>query len=294
MNLVGSNGLGYSSIDIQFRHKTGVYRVLSLKASNFSDTPEIGGVLINAHDITEKIKAQEEIALALKKEQELHRQKNHFISTVSHDFRTPLTNISLNIQLLERNLVDNHFINATKNLVRLNNATKRLTALINEVSLVSKEQSGRLKFTPEEYNSNILIDSIIEQIDYLFQTFVQVDVSKGIPRTVLADRSLIVHIIDNVLNNAIKFSPNQGLVKFSMKLEPQKLKVVVKDSGIGIPQDEVRFLFDPYFRASNISNISGSGLGLSIVKRCVDLHNGEISIKSMEGKGTTVTISVPL
>ncbi|HNV53288.1 MAG TPA: PAS domain S-box protein, partial [Tenuifilaceae bacterium] len=176
LNLVSSNGMGYSSTDIQFRHKTGVYRVLSLKASNFTDTPEIGGILINAHDITEKIKAQEEIALALKKEQELHRQKNHFISTVSHDFRTPLTNISLNIQLLERNLVDNHFINATKNLVRLNNATKRLTALINEVSLVSKEQSGRLRFTPEEYNSNILIDSIIEQIDYLFQPFVQVEV----------------------------------------------------------------------------------------------------------------------
>ena len=68
----------------------------------------------------------------------------------------------------------------------------------------------------------------------------------------------------------------------------------VKDSGIGIPQDEVRFLFDPYFRASNISNISGSGLGLSIVKRCVDLHNGDILIKSNEGKGTTVTILVPL
>ncbi len=294
LNLVGSNGLGYSSTDIQFKHKNGVYRVLSLKASNFTDTPEIGGVLINAHDITEKIKAQEEIALALKKEQELHRQKNHFISTVSHDFRTPLTNISLNIQLLERNLVDNHFINATKNLVRLNNAAKRLTALINEVSLVSKEQSGRLRFTPEEYNSNILIDSIIEQIDYLFQPFVQVEVLKGIPRAVMADRGLLVHIIDNVLNNAIKFSPNQGIVKFSMKLEPKRLKVVVRDNGIGIPQDEVRFLFDPYFRASNISNISGSGLGLSIVKRCVDLHNGEISIKSNEGKGTTVTILVPL
>ncbi len=128
----------------------------------------------------------------------------------------------------------------------------------------------------------------------MFQPFVQVEVLKGIPRTVMADRDLLVHIVDNVLNNAIKFSPNQSTIKFSMKLEFQRLKVVVKDSGIGIPQDEVRFLFDPYFRASNISNISGSGLGLSIVKRCVDLHNGEISIKSMEGKGTMVTISVPL
>jgi len=294
LHTVSLNGIGYSSIDIQFKHRNGIYRVLSLKASNFSDTPEIGGVLINAHDITEKIKAQDEIALALKKEQELHRQKNHFISTVSHDFRTPLTNISLNIQLLERNLVENHFLNATKNLVRLNNATKRLTALINEVSLVSKEQSGRLKFSPEEYNSSILVDSIIEQIDYLFQSFVQVDVLKGMPRTVLADRSLIVHIVDNVLNNAIKFSPNKDLVRFSMSLEPKRLKVVVKDNGIGIPQDELRFLFDPYFRASNISNISGSGLGLSIVKRCVDLHNGEIVIKSTEEKGTTVTILIPL
>lgn len=79
-----------------------------------------------------------------------------------------------------------------------------------------------------------------------------------------------------------------------MRLLSNMLKVVVGDSGIGIPKEEQRFLFDPYFRASNISNIGGSGLGLSIVKRCVDLHNGKIDIKSTEGSGTRVTVTIPM
>lgn len=291
---VSESQLDYLHTDIVFKHKNGTYRTLNLIASDMTNTPEIGGILINAHDITEKIKAQDEITLALIKEQELHRQKTHFISAVSHDFRTPLTNISLNIQLLEKYLADGQVFNAVKNLSRLNNATKRLTALINEVSLVSKEQSGRLKFNPEKVNSTKLIDGIVEQIDYLFQPNVVVSISKGEGRDLLVDKTLVIHIIDNILNNAIKFSPNKGEIRFTMRLLSSMLKVVVGDNGIGIPKEEQRFLFDPYFRASNISNIGGSGLGLSIVKRCVDLHNGKIAIKSTEGSGTRVTVSIPM
>lgn len=291
---VSESQLDYLHTDIVFKHKNGTYRTLNLIASDMTNTPEIGGILINAHDITEKIKAQDEITLALFKEQELHRQKTHFISAVSHDFRTPLTNISLNIQLLEKYLADGQVFNAVKNLSRLNNATKRLTALINEVSLVGKEQSGRLKFNPEKFNSTKLIDGIVEQIDYLFQPNVIVSISKGDGRELLVDKTLVIHIIDNILNNAIKFSPNKGEIRFTMRLLSNMLKVVVGDSGIGIPKEEQRFLFDPYFRASNISNIGGSGLGLSIVKRCVDLHNGKIDIKSTEGSGTRVTVTIPM
>ncbi len=280
--------------DILFKHKNGILRTLSITASDLTSTPEIGGILINAYDITDKIKAQEEISLALLKEQELHRQKNHFISAVSHDFRTPLTNISLNIQLLERYIADGQVAMAAKNLVRLNNATKRLTALINEISLVGKEQSGRLKFSPEPIKSAVLFDGIVEQIDYLFQPNVQVVVAKGENVDLLVDKTLVVHIVDNILNNAIKFTPSKGTVKFSMKHSNGLFKLTVTDTGIGIPKDELRFLFDPYFRASNISNISGSGLGLSIVKRCIDLHKGKIVIKSAEGKGTRVNVIIPM
>lgn len=280
--------------DLVFKHKNGTYRTLNLIASNMTNTPEIGGILINAHDITEKIRAQEEISVSLQKEQELHRQKNHFISSVSHDFRTPLTNISLNIQLLEKSISDGQITNASKNILRLSNATKRLTALINEVSLVGKEQSGRLKFNPEVVNAFTLIDGIVEQIDYLFQPNVVIDIHKHENVNLLVDKTLIVHIVDNILNNAIKFSPNKEIIKFSMRLHKNVLKVSVTDNGIGIPAEELRFLFDPYFRASNVSNIGGSGLGLSIVKRCVDLHGGKIDIKSIEGSGTKVTVTIPM
>lgn len=178
--------------------------------------------------------------------------------------------------------------------MRLSNATKRLTALINEVSLVGKEQSGRLKFNPEVVNAFTLIDGIVEQIDYLFQPNVVIDIHKHENVNLLVDKTLIVHIVDNILNNAIKFSPNKEIIKFSMRLHKNVLKVSVTDNGIGIPAEELRFLFDPYFRASNVSNIGGSGLGLSIVKRCVDLHGGKIDIKSIEGSGTKVTATIPM
>lgn len=284
----------YFYADVEFIHKNGTVRILSLTASNKLYIPEIGGVIINAHDITDIIRAQSEITMALKKEQELHRQKNYFISTVSHDFRTPLTNISLNIQLLEKYLAEGEMPTATKSITRLNNATKRLTALINEVSLVSKEQSGTLKFNPEIMESVELFDKIFEQIDYLFQPKVMVDIDKGPRRKVLADITLITHIMDNILNNAIKFSTNNSIIHFSIRVDSTSLQVKVSDSGIGIPPEELKFLFDPYFRASNVSNIGGSGLGLSIVKRCVQLHNGEINIKSTEGKGTDVSVNIPV
>jgi len=282
-------------IDIQAKHKNGTYRTISLTAKNFLEVSEISGILINAQDITDKVKAQEEISLALWKAQELNRQKTQFISTVSHDFRTPLTSISLNIQLLERYIKENQFENIAKNLDRMSNATKRLTALLNEVSLISKEQSGRLNFNPEVYNSVLLIDTIVEQIDYLFQSNVTIDLIKDSMVDIKADQTLITHIVDNLLSNAIKFSPEKSNVHFTMGIDRNGFfNLTIKDKGIGIPEEELKFLFDPYFRASNVEQISGNGLGLSIVKRCVDLHNGRIAFNSKEGKGTTVIVDIPL
>jgi|GEM_PF-477592 len=283
------------SIDVSMKHRNGTYRIMGLTANNLLSEPEIGGIVVNAQDITEKTKAQEEMAQALQKEQELNRQKTHFISTVSHDFRTPLTNISLNIQLLSKYIQEGQNLANVKNLERMSNATKRLTALLNEVSLISKEQSGRLIYNPEPYDSSVLIDSIVEQIDYLFQPNVYPSIQKGKPRQVEADRTLLTHIADNLLGNAIKFSPGRERITFTMSLsEDNLLTIQVQDRGIGIPREELKFLFDPYFRASNVNNIGGSGLGLSIVKRCVELHNGRIELKSNEGRGTTVTVRIPL
>jgi len=283
------------TIDIQIQTNNGQIKIYNLKANNLSSIQDIGGIVITATDVTEKIEVQNKIEQMLHKEQELNRQKNIFISSVSHEFRTPLTNIFLNLHLLSKYIEENDNESAKRNIDRIENSSKRLNSLVNEVSLISREQSGHLIFSPEKLTTTQLVNFIVEQLNYLFQNNVKTQFKIGTEQYVYADKTLILHVIDNILNNAIKFSPQKSIIKFNISInQGQLLNVKVKDNGIGIPIEEQKFLFNPYFRASNVENINGSGLGLSIVKRCIDLHKGEIEIKSKIGKGTEVNVIIPL
>lgn len=280
--------------EVRVRHKNGLTRVFEFTATNLLNEPFVNGIIINAQDITHLIKARNEIDNALKREQELSRQKTQFISTVSHEFRTPLTNISLNVQLLKKYVETGKLERASESLNRMNNATKRLTSLLNEVSLISKDQSGRLQFTPEIIDTHILIDELVDQQSYLFLPYVEVIVKKGERKNVMADATLISHVLGNLVSNAVKYSLSNDKIIVKIEQKVNSLEIYVRDHGIGIPESEIDFLFNPYFRASNVKNIKGTGLGLSIVKKCVELHNGTISISSKEGKGTTVNCNIPM
>jgi signal transduction histidine kinase len=161
--------------------------------------------------------------------------------------------------------------------------------------MISKDQSGRLEFVPEEWETNKLIEELMDQISYMLQSNVKATIDKGTQQTVLADKNLISHILTNLVGNAIKYSSKNEEVSISIKItKEEKLEIEVTDNGIGIPEGEIMFLFDPYFRASNAKQISGTGIGLSIVKRCVELHKGEIFAKSNIGEGTQMFCSIPL
>jgi PAS domain S-box-containing protein len=292
-NLKNKKGIRYSEAKV--KHLNQAYKVYEYTTTNLVNDPSVGGIIINAHDITAQVKAREEINLSLQKEQELNRQKTQFISTVSHEFRTPLTNISLNIQLLDKYVQENRTDKVGAGIERMNNAVKRLTSLLNDVSMISKDQSGRLEFVPEEWETNKLIEELMDQISYMLQSNVKATIDKGTQQTVLADKNLISHILTNLVGNAIKYSSKNEEVTISIKItKEEKLEIEVTDNGIGIPEGEIMFLFDPYFRASNAKQISGTGIGLSIVKRCVELHKGEIFAKSNIGEGTQMFCSIPL
>jgi PAS domain S-box-containing protein len=284
-----------NSYEIDVKHSEGYYKTFEFKATNLLNNSALGGIVINARDITLQIKARNELNLTLQKEQELSRQKTLFISTVSHEFRTPLTNMSLNIQLLKKFVRENRLDKADLSLDRMVNAEKRLIALLNEISLISKDQSGRLQYTPNYWNLHLLLDDLIEQIAYLIQPNVKIDVTKGENMGVLMDRNLLLHILGNLLNNAIKYTPKDKEINVCISVTNEaKLVIEVTDKGIGIPEGEVEFLFEPYFRASNSKQATGSGLGLTIVKRCVELHNGDLNISSKLGEGTQVVCQIPI
>ncbi len=280
---------------VRVRHGSGKYRTFAFTASNLLADPSVNGIIINAHDITDQIRAREEVSNALRQEQELSLHKTQFISTVSHEFRTPLANISLNIQLLRRYISQQKTELVCQNIKRMDHAVKKLTSLVNEASLISKDQGGRLVYSPEQIGTHELIDYLLDLYSYLLTPRIEVRMSKGECKRVLVDKNLISHVVGNLLGNAIKFSSERKTIIFSLKvLETKGLEIVVEDKGIGIPEDEIKFLFDPYYRATNIKRIGGTGLGLSIVKRCVDLHGGAISIASWEGEGTRVSCLIPL
>lgn len=281
--------------EVRIKHKQGHEKVYEFSATDLRSDPAIGGIILNARDITEKIKAREEINAALGMEKELSRQKTQFISTVSHEFRTPLTNISLNVQLLQKYLKDNRLEKTQLAINRLLNAERRLTALLNEVSLVSKDQSGRLSFTPEKWNIRLLTDDLLEQIDYLLQPNVTVKILESDNRQALMDKNLLTHILGNLVSNAIKYTSKENSIEVVIGLNHNdEYEIRVIDQGVGIPKEEQQSLFNPYFRASNSKDVSGTGLGLNIVKRCVELHGGQITLNSEEGKGTEIAVTIPI
>ncbi|KAF5064485.1 Adaptive-response sensory-kinase SasA [anaerobic digester metagenome] len=257
--------------------------------------PEYEGIVLNAHDVSDSIRINEEISGALKKEQELNAHKNQFISTVSHEFRTPLTNISLNLQLMEKYARDGKLDGMGLGIARISNAVKRLTALVSEVSLISRDQSGRLEFHPVPMLYPDLIRGIQDQISYMIRSNVLLKAPDSPSVEVLADTKLLFHIADNLLGNAIKYSPDKGTININIHLTNSKnLEIIVVDKGIGIPEADLKYLFEPYFRASNSKGFGGTGIGLSLVKRCVDLHGGTIVISSELGQGTRVEVIIPL
>lgn len=283
------------TFEINVRHKNGYYRTYEYSATDMTQNPAVDGIIINARDITEQVRAREEISATLMREQGLSRLKTQFISTVSHEFRTPLTNISLNIQLLNKYVKEGKSDRIQNSLDRMVNAEKRLTALLNEVSLVSKDQSGRLRFLPESWDISTLIDNLLDQLSYLMQPSVKVNRISIEPEQAMLDKTLLLHIMANLLGNAIKYSPPNKEITLTLEVVAgHELIVKVKDQGIGIPESELPYLYDPYFRASNSKHISGTGLGLSIAKRCVDLHGGQLGCNTKEGVGTEFFCSIPL
>lgn len=246
-------------------------------------------------DITERKKGIESMAHALKIEKELGELKTRFVTTVSHEFRTPLASIFSNTQLLQKYFTtwDNEKRNLS--LQRIFDSVKLMTNLLDDVSLIGKEQSGKLTFKPEKITIKefvTLMASDAEQVSNE-KGRVTVTISTNL-RSVFMDKTLLRHIIINLLTNALKYSPHNTKVLLSVVKANNDIEFTVSDKGIGIPPDEIQHIFDPFYRASNCESYIGTGLGMSIVDRCVNTHGGNIKVTSTVNAGITVLVKIPL
>lgn len=257
---------------------------------------EVNGVVVVFWDLSER-RQTKLLEQALEKEQELNRLKSLFISTVSHEFRNPLTVIQTAVELIEMqgaNLTD---VKRCTYLKRIQGAVQSMEKLMEEVLFMGRSEAGKLAYNPAPLNLEQFCRELIEDFSIVENSVCEIVFTCHSNHTdALMDEELLNYMFGNLLSNAVKYSPGGDKIQFELTCEPTEKVAIfyIKDQGIGIPEPDQTRLFESFYRASNVRAIKGTGLGLVIVKKCVDAHNGQISVTSQVGIGTTFTVILPL
>ncbi|MDB6140593.1 MAG: domain S-box [Verrucomicrobiaceae bacterium] len=242
----------------------------------------------------ELVKANERLEGALAREQEVSELKSNFISTVSHEFRTPLGVILSSNGILKNYLDRLPAASRAEHFHAIDKAVSRMTEMVEDVLLFSRAEANRLEFNPRPMNpggfSRLIVDEVNSATE---QKCVIEKLNSELPETMVADEKLLRPILRNLLENAVKYSPPGGMVKFTTGMQAGRLIFEIADQGIGIPQADQAGLGEAFARAKNAQDIKGTGLGLAIVQRCVQKHGGTLRIDSTEGEGTTFHVELP-
>lgn len=230
----------------------------------------------------------------LAQEKELGELKLRLFSMVSHEFRTPLSVILASSQLLGEILQDLVEQNQLKNLYRIQSSAKLMNQLLTDILTLTRAEAGKLNYKPELVDLEAFCLNLLEDVRFCdIKSHSLKFISKGRCVRVYLDEKLLYSILSNLLLNAIKYSPNGGNVYLILNCETEATVFQIKDEGIGIPAENYSEIYEPFYRGQNVENIVGSGLGLAVVKKCVELHQGEITMESQVGVGTTFTVRIP-
>jgi len=282
-------------IEFRNRHQDGSWRILEAISQPFIDSAATFHVMVNARDITER-KRLDEIHLALERERELSALKTRFFSMASHEFRTPLSTALAAAQVLENS--QDEWENTEKrlrNLHRIQDAVNNIVQLLDDILTINRAESGNLTFKPKPLNLELYCHQLVEEMRLNAGTQYAITFNcQGTPVPVCLDEKLLRSILSNLLSNAIKYSFPGGDIHLHLEFQSNTVLLQVQDQGIGIPLDDQEHLFEPFHRGKNVRSIPGTGLGLVVVKKCVDLHQGTIRITSEVGKGATCLVSLPL
>jgi len=246
-------------------------------------------------EIAQRKHLESELLLALEKERELNELKSRIVATVSHEYRTPLTTILSSTEMLQQYGSRWTEDRKQKHFQRIQASVKYLTKLVNDVLFVNQAEAESLEFNPVPLDVEQVASGLVEE--FHLQAVGQHTINfecQGVSTNPLLDERLIESMLRNLLSNAIKYSPQGSQVLFELVFERDAVVFRVSDQGIGIPSADQTKLFNAFFRGSNVGTTAGVGLGLLIVKECVDLHGGEILVESEVGVGTKFTVTLPL
>ncbi len=231
----------------------------------------------------------------LERLRQLDELKSEFVSNVSHELRSPLSVITSYVETLLEQVEPDDYQTQREFLIVINNESERLAALVNDLLDISRIESGRFEMDLNPVSlSGILETALREFQGRSHDHCIILNIPSELP-DLMADRDKMIQVFINLLDNAIKFSPNGGSITIDSKVQGKMMKCDITDQGIGIAKEDMPRIFDKFYRVDNSDGymISGTGLGLSIVRHIVKSHGGRISVKSREGKWSKFTLFLP-
>lgn len=256
---------------------------------------EIRSLLLVSRDISLEKESALSTIKALESEREYNELQSRFVSMISHEFKTPLSTILSSIELLKN--YHEQLQPEKKSLLanRIEDAVRVMNRLLEDILLIGRIKDQEARIMPEWVDPVKLCSDLMESVLWNDQFGHPIKlVVSGVTRPVLVDPEILRHILDNILNNAIKYSPSGSKIIFNLISTETHLSFEIIDEGIGMSADTLEHVYEPFFRGRDISGVPGTGLGMTIVRKAVELLQGVIEVQSNAGKGTRVLISIPV
>lgn len=248
--------------------------------------------LILEEAIHELEKTKEDLNISLEKEKELNELKTRFVSMASHEFRTPLATILSSLSLVSKYVDLNDKEKQTKHIEKIKYSITHMTDILNDVLSVSKLEEGKISISPENIDIKDFTANVVSELQSVAKENQKIKYTHSGETIAYIDKKILRNILFNLISNAIKFSPENKPIEVSTTIANEQLEISIKDNGIGISEEDQKHLFDRFFRGQNASNIQGTGLGLNIVAKYVDILGGKLDFKSKLEEGTTFMITL--
>ncbi len=265
-----------------------------LKALNESLEKKVGErTLVIREALNELQISRDDLRIALENEKQLHEMKSRFISMASHEFRTPLSAIMSSVSLIGKYVETEDQEKRVKHIERVKNAVIGLTEILNDFLSIGQLEEGKVVARLSEHNLSVIVDEVIKEITPICKSGQTISFDNRNILLMKVDRQMIRNVMINLLSNAIKFSAENSSIKVVIVHTSDVMEIAVKDEGIGISEDDMDYLFERFFRGRNVSNIQGTGLGLNIVAKYLELMKGSIRVESQLNVGTTFFVTIP-
>lgn len=249
--------------------------------------------LVLKEAIQELEKTKSDLNDALTKEKDLNDLKSRFVSMASHEFRTPLATILSSLSLLEMYMEQGNSAKQLQHIEKIGIYVKNLIAILNDMLSLSKLEEGKIPVSAEVVDVEKFIGHSVEELRMVARSGQELKYEhEGSHTELFTDKNILHHIFVNLVSNAIKFSPEDAPIMVKTESSKGNIYLTVQDFGIGIPKEDQKNLFERFFRGSNANTIQGTGLGLNIVARYVELIGGKINFESRVNEGTKFIVTI--